>query len=323
MRYLWLMAMLCVTGSALSLGLRSIKADEPAQQTGDATAQQAGDEPAANDSVSEDEAAVRETVAAYVAAFNKGDAKTLASFWSDGGELITADGETLRGHEQLEERFSAYFSQAKDAKLELVDTAVRFLSPRVAVESGMARVIVPDTEPTETQYEVLHVKTAEGWRMDRVTEQQLPAPAPSHYEQLKELEWMIGTWVDAGEDATVTTTCRWTTNQNFLVRSFKVLVDDQVDFEGTQIIGWDPLHETIRSWLFDSDGGFGAGRWSREDSRWVVKSLQVLADGRRASATSILELMDDNTVSFQVIGRQVGGEMLPNIGPVQLRRTDQ
>jgi hypothetical protein len=93
-----------------------------------------------------------------------------------------------------------------------------------------------------------------------------------------------------------------------------------VDFEGSQIIGWDPHSQTIRSWLFDSDGGFGVGRWSGAGDRWTVQSLNVLPDGRRASATNIYERLDENTVRFRSIGRQVDGELLPNIEPVTVTR---
>ena len=46
------------------------------------------------------------------------------------------------------------------------------------------------------------------------------------------------------------------------------------DLEGTQVIGWDPAAGTIRSWMFDSDGGFGEGTWSKKDNSWIVKFSQ-------------------------------------------------
>jgi hypothetical protein len=184
-------------------------------------------------------------------------------------------------------------------------------------------VIMPEVEPSETEYEAVHVRTAAGWKVDRVREQQLPSGPLTHYEQLRELEWMVGTWVDADEDSSIETSCRWTTNNNFLVRTFKVFIEDRVDFEGTQIIGWDPHAKTIRSWLFDSDGGFGAGRWAGKGNRWTVQTLSVLADGRRASATNIHQIVNENTVQFRSIGRQVDGELLPNIDPVKIVRASK
>ena len=56
----------------------------------------------------------------------------------------------------------------------------------------------------------------------------------------------------------------------------------------TQRIGWDPLARQFRSWEFDSEGGFGEGRWSRDGDRWVVKHTGVRPEGTTASATNIM-----------------------------------
>lgn len=266
---------------------------------------------------------IQKVIDSYVTAFNKADAKALAAHWTVQGEFTTPAGETLRGREALEKEFAATFADANQGKLELVGTEVELISPSVAVETGVARVIAPDQEPRETEYKAIYVKTDEGWKIDSVREVVAPSPAPSHYEQLKALEWMIGTWVDADNAGVVETTCRWTRNRNFISRSFKVRVGDDVDFEGTQVVGWDPYNQTIRSWMFDSDGGFAVGRWTGADGRWTVRTLQVLPDGRLASATNIYEILDDGKLSFQSIGRQVGGELLPNIGPVEIVRSPE
>ena len=282
------------------------------------------EEVVADDSSQADEAAIRQAIASYTEAFNKGDAQGLAAHWSEQGQFVTPAGQTIKGRKQLEADFAAYFKETANAKLELNNTVVRLLSPSVAVETGMAIVVSPDLEPSETQYEAIHVRTAEGWKIDSLSEQQLASPPPSHHDQLQDLEWMIGSWVDADDNSSIETTCRWTRNQNFIVRSFKVIAVDGVDFEGTQIIGWDPNAQAIRSWMFDSDGGFGVGRWTSNGNRWTVTALNILPDGRRASATTVYDVVDSNTLRFQAIGRQVDGELLPNIGPVEIvRAADQ
>ena len=264
---------------------------------------------------------IQKAVDSYVTAFNAGDAKALAAHWTVGGEFVTPEGTVLRGREQLEEEFTAAFADAKQGKLELVGTKIELTSPSVAVETGIARVIAPEQEPRETEYKAVHVKSAEGWKIDSVREATASGPPPSNYDKLQSLEWMIGTWVDADNSGAVETNCRWTKNRNFIARSFKVRVDDEIDFEGTQVIGWDPYNETIRSWTFDSDGGFAVGRWTGDNGRWTVKSLHVLPDGRLGSATIVYQELDNGNVSFQSLGRQVGGELLPNIGPVEVARS--
>ncbi len=60
---------------------------------------------------------------------------------------------------------------------------------------------------------------------------------------LKELEWLMGEWVDRDENASVDTMFQWTKNYSFISGSFTVTVKDRVDLEGTQVIGWDPVEK--------------------------------------------------------------------------------
>ncbi|MCL4205415.1 MAG: SgcJ/EcaC family oxidoreductase [Pirellulaceae bacterium] len=270
-----------------------------------------------------DEAAIRETINSFLTAFHQGDAKALAAHWTEHGDFVTGSGERWQGQQQIEERYAAYFADTEDARLELLDTQIEVQSPSVAVETGIARVVVPGALPVDSEYKVIHVRTSAGWKIDSVRETDLPGP-PSREERLQELGWLVGQWVDHDEDTEIKTTCRWATNQSYLVQTFRVFVEDRVDFEGTQIIGWDPRAEAIRSWTFDSDGGFGAGRWTAEDGRWTVQTLYVLPDGRLGSSTNVYERLADDKVSFSAVGRQVEGKILPNIGPVLVTRvTDE
>ena len=277
------------------------------------------EDPGVQKEESPDVKAVRAAIQSYVDAFNKHDAKALASHWSESGEFITPGGKLIVGRADLEKEFSAYFAETKDAKLEIGEPALQLLSPAVIVEHGSALVVATDRDPLETDYEAIHVKTSEGWRMDSVREKEYVRPQ-SHYEQLQDLGWMIGEWVDADENATVETVCRWTKNNNFITRSFKLYVEDQVDLEGTQVIGWDPSSNTVRSWVFDSAGGFGVGAWSRSGNEWTVRALRVLPDGRRGSSTSVMEYVDENTFTIRTVGREIDGEILPNVGPIKVVR---
>jgi hypothetical protein len=90
--------------------------------------------------------------------------------------------------------------------------------------------------------------------------------------------------------------------------------------EGTQVIGWDAESQVIRSWMFDSEGGFGEGLWSRGDGNWVVKFVQVLPDGRRASSTNFYTLLDDGSFVWKTIGRKIDGAFAENMGPAKMVR---
>ena len=138
---------------------------------------------------------------------------------------------------------------------------------------------------------------------------------------LDELDWMVGQWVDRGDDVTIETKVSWTANRAFLVRTFRVKTKDaDAALEGTQVIGWDPVQRRIRSWTFDSAGGFGQGIWFRDGNRWVVKKSFVLAEGKRASAINVITYVDEKTLQWQSINREIAGEWQPNTPVVTVKR---
>jgi uncharacterized protein (TIGR02246 family) len=262
------------------------------------------------------EAAIRKAVESYVAAFNKGDAKALAAMWSPEAVYTNPlSGAQVVGRAEIEKQFAGIFAEARGIKLEATTDSVGFVSPNVAVEQGTARVIRPDGAPEESEYTAVYVKRDGQWLLDRVTEEDVPI-VTSHYEQLKELEWMIGTWVDQDDQSRIETTCQWTKNQNFMTRSFTVSVQDRIEMAGMQIIGWDPAAKQVRSWVFDSDGGFGEGVWRKKDKSWYVQTVGTLPDGHKSSSVNIITYVDDNTFTWQSVNRVSGGELLPNVDEV-------
>ena len=269
-------------------------------------------------SPTQDEAAIRETVDAYVEAYNRRDAQALAAYWSpDAVYTSRTNGEQVVGRAAIEKEFTASFDQTTGAKLDVSVESIQFISPNVAVEHGTARVVSPDESPAESSYTAVYVKRDGQWLLDRVTEDDVPV-ATSHYQQLKELEWMIGQWADEDENTSVVTQCQWARNNNFIIRAFTITLEGQTELAGMQIIGWDAAAKRIRSWVFDSDGGFSEGVWTRKDDRWFIRKSGILPDGGTASAVNIIKYVDDNTCTLQSVSRSVDGEILPNVDEVTI-----
>lgn len=267
----------------------------------------------------EAEQAIRAAMESYVQAFNGGDAAAVAAFWGDTGQYVGPSGERLRGLKAIQEALSGFFQENPGVRLEVSATSVRLISRDVAIEEGTARVLRPGAVPEELSYIAIHKKQKGGWKLDTVRETALPGRS-SPYDQLKDLEWMIGDWVDQGEGATVETACQWTKNKSFITRTFRVIVGDQVDLEGTQVIGWDPQARRIRSWVFDSDGGFGEGRWTRKGNTWIVETDHVLPDGGKGTSVNVFNYIDENSFTWQAVGREIDGERLPDIEKVTVVR---
>lgn len=266
------------------------------------------------------EAAIRASAPAYVQAFNARDSKTLAEQWSPEAVYINrSTGEEVVGRQAIAEQFDALFQAQPDLKLEVSVESIRFLSPNVAVEQGTSKFLSPQTAPEEIEYTAVYVQRDGKWLLDRVTDDEQPV-APSHYEQLKALEWLVGKWVDQDEAARIETECSWAKNQNFLVRSFTVAVGDQIDMSGMQVIGWDAAAKGIRSWTFDSDGGFAEATWTRRGDRWFINNSGMLADGRKLTMVNVVKPVDESSFTWRTIERTVGGELLPNVDEVTIVR---
>ncbi len=274
----------------------------------------------AADTAAADEAAIRKSAASYVEVYNRRDAKAVAGHWSpEAVYTIRATGEQIVGREAIEREMTAMFKDKDAAKLAASVDSVQFISPNVAVERGKATMTRAGQPTEESLYTAVHVKRDGTWLLDRITEDEVPVVL-SNYEKLKELEWMIGDWADDDEEDSVRTSCQWTKNKNFIVRSFTVSVRDRIEMAGMQVIGWDAGAKRIRSWVFDSDGGFGEGVWQRKGNRWSIKSTGVLPDGRKSSGVNIMTVVGKDRFTWQSVNREVDGEPLPNVDEVAVIR---
>jgi hypothetical protein len=150
-----------------------------------------------------------------------------------------------------------------------------------------------------------------GWLQAAVRDELAHDQGP--HERLKELEWLVGDWVNESQDAVVRTTCKWSDDGNFLVREFLMKSQGQTVLSGTQRIGWDPVRRQFKTWIFDSEGGFGEGYWTRNGNQWVIKAEGVRQDGQHASATNIITRLGKDRASWKSVDRTIGGAAVPGI----------
>jgi hypothetical protein len=140
---------------------------------------------------------------------------------------------------------------------------------------------------------------------------------PNPAAHLQDLAWLLGDWEgqkSAADGGTLKNSCVWAANHTFLIRKFTSAGKDGHSLAGTEVIGWDPRNDRIRSWVFDSTGGFGENVWHRDGKRWIVQHTGTTADGGHAVTTHVVTPVDDNTLSVQSKGRTVNGQCEPD-GP--------
>jgi len=172
--------------------------------------------------------------------------------------------------------------------------------------------------PETTRFTVVYVKHDGQWLQSAIrdeTSQELTC-----HDRLKELEWLVGEWINESQDAVVQTTCKWTDDGNFLVREFTMKTQGQPVLSGTQRIGWDPTRRQFKTWIFDSEGGFGEGYWTRNGDQWVIKVEGERQDGLHASATNIITRLGKDRASWQSVDRTLGGAAVPGINEFTIVR---
>jgi hypothetical protein len=103
-------------------------------------------------------------------------------------------------------------------------------------------------------------------------------------------------------------TYRWSEDHNFLLGDFHVTRGGSTVMQSAQRIGFDPLAGKVRSWMFDSDGGFGEGHWTQVEDMWVIKSTAVLPDGTTGSATVSLVPISKDRYTLKGTDRIAGDE---------------
>lgn len=259
--------------------------------------------------------------AAYAEAFNKNDASGVAALFTEDAEYTIDTGETIVGRAEIMAQSSAFFRDQPEHRLDLVVTSARLLTPDVLVEKGLATVSLPEEIPTTTRYAATHVRREGKWLIADLEETTLPSPDPG-VEALAALEWMIGSWKDNAEGIDASSTARWVLNGRFINRNFTIDRGDEDPFSGAELIGYDAPRDQIRSWTFDSEGGFGEAIWRREANKWLVIAKSALPDGSESTAQHVFTLIDDDTFTVESVNRTLAGEALPNTDPVEVVRSE-
>ena len=269
-----------------------------------------------------EEKAVLEGIMAFAKVYETANAAALAELFLDESMIVDPDGNATRGKAAVAAMYESAFKANPGLKLDSSVQDIRFLTPDLVRVEGKARLSSTHGDAAEfTGFTTLLARRDGKWRIAEIHEYAAPAEDVSSYDRLKELEWMVGDWVDESDNAKSQSSVRWADNQSYLIRTFSIAREGEKPSTGTMFIGWDPQTGQIKSWLFNSEGGHGEGLWTRTDEKeWVVKATGVLRDGRPTSATQIQTMINKDSVKVSSIDRIIGGVVAPDIVDVIMVR---
>jgi uncharacterized protein (TIGR02246 family) len=271
-----------------------------------------------SEQLSPDQQAIKKNAEAFVAAFEKGDAKAVAALWAENGEM-SLDGETIaEGRDEVEARYAEYFKEDPGAKIDVHIDSIRVVSPTLAIERGYSEVFNDGDDTAVDAYRLVYTKQDGAWLIASA-DVQLEVVEPP-YDWKADLGFLVGKWRATDGDWSVTTEFEWVPGGNFLKRTFTIKDGEEEIRTGVQVIGWDARERSVTSWTFGTDGGHGRGWWSPEGNQWFVEIEGVSPRGEEMTAHNIITVLDDNTFRWQSTNRSVAGVSLENTEPITVKR---
>ncbi len=270
-----------------------------------------------------DQQAFKTLSESLVSAFNRADAAAFAATFLPDAELTDDAGTVHKGRQQIEAIVSSFFEQFPGAQLSTETDSIRRVGASLAIAEGLQTIVTADgQEKSVNAYTAVLMKQGDKWSY--VSCQLEPADEVlTPNDRLQPLAWMVGDWVDEAPDAVVSFSCNWTSDGNFLQLRYESKVRGETTLRSGQMIGWDPLTQGVRSWVFDSDGGYGDGHWTRVSGAWIIKSTAVMPDGQSGSATIVVEPVDEDKFVMRGLDRILGQEAQPDFEVTIVRKPPQ
>src|SRR5262249_13442056 len=76
----------------------------------------------------------------FIAAFEKGDAKAVASFWTENADYVDQTGREYKGRAAIQKMYEKFFAGKKGMKLNIIVLSARMVGTDVAIEDGITEV---------------------------------------------------------------------------------------------------------------------------------------------------------------------------------------
>lgn len=257
---------------------------------------------------------IRTQSAALIAEFNAKNANAFVGRFLPNAEYELNTGEVFVGHDAIHEYFSSSFAEFPNAQAKIKESKIRLISLHTAIEEGAYSISQSaEAAPFDSHYIAIWTSSEGHWLLAAVRDLDgADVPATAH-EQLNSLGWLVGDWVDESPNELVKTSCRWSEDGNFLLQDYTVHAQGSNVLSGTQRIGWDPLTRKVRSWGFDSQGGYGESFWNWDGERWVIRSSAVHSDGTTVASLNYLIPESNDVYRWEASHRMSGDEALPDL----------
>ncbi len=247
-------------------------------------------------------AALQKSAAAYVEAFNKGDAKALAKTYLPDGEITLANGTVIAGREEIQAFYEDELAGDAKSSAAMEADSLRFITPGVALENGTLHITDAEGKVSSHDYTAVQVKQEDGaWLTASVRGEAADKAPPG--DKMNGLDWIIGDWIIQMNDSETKLSFEWSKLGPYIEGSANLAriggTSDQVSIR----IGWDNARKGFVSWSFDGNGGFVRSDWSANGNlKWLMRTQGVTAEGEANQYNQVCEV-EPSRQSFKWIIR--------------------
>lgn len=247
------------------------------------------------------EKAILQSMDKLVVAFNTANLDQLVGSFVKDGELIDEQGNVYQGHDAIRELGKSFFEKYPGSKTIAEIDSVRSINDLVLVEGFREINSKDDSSSSLFRFTAIWTKAENGHKLVSFREQSEGVMVSPH-EALESLSWLVGDWMNEGTDARVKLSYAWSEDRNFILGEIQIAGEDKKLSKSTTRLAWDASEGVIRSWTFDSDGGFGESVWLQTDEGWAMVSAAVTPEGQKGSASVSVVQVDTNR--FKLVGKK-------------------
>ena len=257
-----------------------------------------------------DEAGLRAAVAAYSKTLKTGDLKAIMNYWAPDADFTSDTGEVSKGRAAIGKLFTENLADLKAGKSAIKIDSVRFLAPEVATLDGVIEFTPPDGPVETNRFGAVWTRKDGRWII--ASARDLPETEDQAADRgRKEMEWLAGEWTGKEGDTAIKLTVKPELDGKFALARFDIKGPKQTLLV-YQLIGWDPIEGTIRSWTFDSRGGFGETLWVRDGATWTGNTAGTLQTGQTGSAVNTIQMLGPDQFRWRATSREVDGQPIPD-----------
>ena len=262
--------------------------------------------------------AARATLGRYAELVNEHKLDELATLFTDEVDYRSESWIHVQGPDAIVKALKEAYATKPDLRLEIEVGEARRVSKAVVMIDGRWKMWrAPDARPFEGGLTATCVQEDAGWKIAALRE--WTDERTRRQGLFDGLAWLMGSWTGESQNVPLRVEVSPTPGRGFVHVAMAFGAKEKEPTGLSTLIGLDASTDTVRSWHFLHDGGFGQGTWTVGAKQLDGKVRFVLGDGRVVQSVRRISLDADGSLRLETLERHVGEKALAALEPVVLK----